>query len=140
MNKNEHAEPAIQDPKTENLDARTEADPNRRLSRWCSGLSVAAWGLHLFVTYSLVEWHCRTLALEDITVKVILYAVTAVLFLVAAFCTMISRTKVQKEEKQISKKKEGLFSLTFTTWLSGFLSAVILVQGLPVFLVSLCIV
>lgn len=138
MNKNEIAEPAIQDTHTEDVDTYTAARPHRRRSRLCTGLSTLAWALHLFVSYAFVEWHCQNLVFNHNTAKWILNGLTVGFVVIAVACTFISRNNIREQASHAQRTKQRLFAAKLSTLLCGLLAVIIAVQGLPNLMVSLC--
>lgn len=139
MSKNEIEDTAVHGQKT------YEADPGSRAKLGAVGrrmaLGVAAWALHLFVSYSLVEWHCRNLGtLSHGTTKLILNTLTVVLFVLAVVAAVGSKRHGDRYAKEdaLGAGKRPQFMAQFSALLCGFLAVVILVQGIPNLMVGLC--
>ncbi len=100
-------------------------------------IAIAAWGLHLFASYSLVEWHCRNpQTLSDITTKIMLHSLTVFCFLLALSAGGLAWRSI----RTLRERKNSLSNTFFTRsrfmatsgiLLSLFLAVIILVQGLP---------
>lgn len=100
-------------------------------------IAITAWGLHLFLSYSLVEWYCRnTEAISGGNAKFLLHSLTALCFLLALYGGWLAWSSM----RQLQNRKSGLDNTLFTRsrfmaksgiLLSLFLAVIILVQGLP---------
>lgn len=99
--------------------------------------AIGAWGLHLFLSYSFVEWYCRNMeVISGLNAKVILHSLTALCFLLALFGGWLALSSLL----QLQNRKQGLDNTLFSRsrfmavsgiLLSLFLAVIILVQGLP---------
>lgn len=141
MNEKEIADPEIQGQKTQE-DVPPTDNPSVRTIWWCSGLAVVAWGLHLFVSYSLVEWYCRNQeTMSNASMKLLLHGLTLALGLVAVACTVVSRnysSRLKREKGGSQKAGRAKFMASFSTVFCGSMVAIILVQGIPNWVVALC--
>lgn len=107
-------------------------------------IAIAAWGLHLFASYSLVEWYCRNAeAISSVSAKIILHSLTALCFLLALYGGWLAWSSV----RQLQNRRNALDNTFFTRsrfmaksgiLLSLFLAVIILVQGLPNLVLPLC--
>lgn len=107
-------------------------------------IAIAAWSLHLFLSYSLVEWYCRnTAAISSVNAKILLHSLTALCFLLALYGGWLAWSSM----RQLQNRKNALDNAFFIRslfmaksgiLLSLFLAAVILVQGLPNLVVPPC--
>lgn len=122
-----------------------EADPGSRAKLGavgrCMALGVAAWALHLFISYSLVEWHCQNLGtLSHGTTKILLNTLTVAFLVLAVVAALISKRygddSIKTDPSETGKRPQ--FMARFSALLCGFLAVVILVQGLPNVMVGLC--
>ncbi len=138
MNRHEYAEPSSQTPRSEQLVAPARAYPARKAAWWCFILAAAAWALHLFISYGLVEWHCRRLLFEHAALKTGLYVLTGALFLLALGCAVVCRRCIRRQARHPQAAEQGLFALRLAMLLSALFAATIFVQGFPLFLVTLC--
>lgn len=122
-------------------EAHTASKGKRSTIAWSLVLSAAAWALHLFISYSFVEWHCRnTEVMSHATAKVILHGLTGALFLVALACTVqcVRASRRAKHTDEQVRNRRRLFMLRFSAMFSALLAVTIVVQGLPNVLVALC--
>lgn len=124
-----------------------EKDNNRYCPKagqlWAGWLvAAAAWGLHLLVSYGLVELVCKKPAiLETVWVEIILHGLTILFFLLAlsgaALGWHISRRL--RTERKPSDHGRSKFMATSGILLSLFFATVILVQGLPNMVLPTCL-
>lgn len=106
---------------------------------WAGWLvAVAAWGLHLFASYGLVELYCRNQGIASAaSIKLILHGLTGLCFLLAfyggwlAWRTDQSLAHGLKEDGGDPGWQRSRFMARSGIMFSGFLAVVILVQGLP---------
>jgi hypothetical protein len=114
-------------------------------SGWFIG--VAAWGLHLFLSYALVEWYCvNPTVLQPATVKIGLHGLTIICFALALYggrlVWRIHRT-LQVNGEEVSNGGRGWVRSRFMTcggiMLTGFMAVLILVEGIPNFVFEPCL-
>lgn len=122
-------------------EAHTASKGKRSIIAWSLALAMLAWALHLFISYSFVEWHCQnTDVMTHSTAKRILHGFTAVLAVVAFACTALcikAGRHMHQADDPVGARRQR-FMLRFATLLSAFLGAAIAVQSLPNLLVDLC--
>lgn len=115
--------------------------PSAKPLAWCSAIAMAAWALHLFIGYSLVEWHCHNpAAISNATAKAILAALTVAGFLAAVVSGIFCKKYSAKLARQpVPNSKRTPFLARFGALLCAFLAVLIAAQGLPIVMVAMCL-
>jgi divalent metal cation (Fe/Co/Zn/Cd) transporter len=102
-------------------------------------IAIAAWALQLFICYALVEWHCaRPSTFSEQTLQWIVGIVTAVCFVAALVNLRYAFRYYRQLKKQKSSHSREIFMSSGACIMSGFLAAVILMQGWPTLLLAAC--
>lgn len=122
-------------------EAHTASKGKRNVIAWSLALAMLAWLLHLFLSYSFVEWHYQNMdVISHSTAKRILHGLTAFLGLIALTCTAVcirARRRMHWASEPVRARRQR-FMLRLVTLLSAFLGFAIAVQSLPNLLVDLC--
>lgn len=124
-----------------------ETDNNRYCPKagqlWAGWLvAAAAWGLHLLVSYGLVELVCEKPAiLETVRVEIILHGLTILFFLLALSGAALAWriNKRLRAQPRLPDPGRSEFMATSGILLSLFFAIVVLVQGLPNMVLPTCL-
>lgn len=101
-------------------------------------VAILAWGVQLFVSYALVEWHCaRPQALSNIALQWIIGLLT-LSCLVVVLINLYNVLQYYRALKRLEGRAREGFLAAGGVLLSAFLAATILVQGWPGLVLSTC--
>lgn len=120
--------------------AMRENDRPSTLKLWSGlGVPVLAWGLHLFLSYGLVEWYCENVGyLEVSTVKWLLHALTVAALVLGLWGVWLN-WRNRQQLKRGTKGGRAMFMVNGGLILGPFLMVVIVVQGLPNLVLMPCV-
>lgn len=105
-------------------------------------LPVVAWGVQLFVSYGLVEWHCENpRAMQPAMVDLLLYGLSAAMLVLAVaggWLAWRARRRLKLQRTGYPDRARRLFMANSGVLLALFLAVAIVVQTLPGLMVPGC--
>lgn len=119
--------------------ASTERELPTARRLWAGWLiGAAAWGLHLFLSYGLVELYCRNQEIATAaSIKFILHSLTGACFFLAAYGGWLAWRTDHRLHDHASEEggdpgiQRSRFMARSGIMFSAFLAIIILVQGMP---------